>query len=684
MGKSRNILWGICLLLLALVCGIWSSFPTLEASPLMRVALFSGAGIIMLGMVFSFPSISDLASRRLILIAAVFLRLVLWPAPVSDDVNRYVWEGRLVLHGENPYSATADDPRWEKFRDEIWEGINHRNLPTAYPPGIQWVMAATTAVCAHPFAFKVLALAGDLATLLLLFALFRQRKVPLRWMGFYAFNPVVLISFAAEAHFDSLMTAALLGALLAAERNRRSAWLWLGVAIQLKLICVILIPLFMVRKLLPGAWLLLPVLILPTLPFLTGFSGWGNGVSLFALGGTFNAPLFSLLTLAGIGHGRELGTLTFAIIAGAIVIRRWRGLDLIDASLWLLAALLICSPVVHFWYLTWLLPLVALRPSFAWTTVSITIGAYFIAWWTKDHAGWWGFGHRITALIWVPWFAAWMLQNRVSFSWLRAKRAVSETAQPCVIVPVLNPGSELKQLVTTLQMDCGADQEIVIVDGGSKENPIPDAMGTGSRLISSPRGRGNQIAAGVAASRAPWILIAHADITPRAGWREDLAIAIRHHPEASMFVFGQRFDTGGPGTLLIEILNEMRAIFTGVAFGDQTMVIRRSALESAGGFPAQPLMEDVETSLRLKSCGRVVYIAQEWIVSARKWNIGRWSGFSSRVGMIARLYFSYWFARLRGPAHAAAVAEQMYQSYYPGIPKTIGSPGVVWKQDGHR
>ena len=74
-------------------------------------------------------------------------------------------------------------------------------------------------------------------------------------------NVVLLISFAAEAHFDSLMTAALLAALLAVLHKKTSVWLWLGVAIQIKLVCLVLVPLFLTRRLLPRAWLLLVVLV---------------------------------------------------------------------------------------------------------------------------------------------------------------------------------------------------------------------------------------------------------------------------------------------------------------------------------------------------------------------------------------------------------------------------------------
>jgi hypothetical protein len=75
-------------------------------------------------------------------------------------------------------------------------------------------------------------------------------------------------------------------------------------------------------------------------------------------------------------------------------------------------------------------------------------------------------------------------------------------------------------------------------------------------------------------------------------------------------------------------------------------------------------MEDVEVCLRLARFGPAVYIGKEWVVSARKWNACGRAGFVSRVWMIVRFVVRYRLARLRGPAHAAAVSEKMYQSYY--------------------
>lgn len=649
---ARTVAWLGCLAVQAIACAAWAAFPTLESAPLARMGWFAAIGFGMLGTVFLFPDTSAKYARCWLISAAILLRMILWPAPVSDDVNRYLWEGRLVRDGGNPYAAPASDPRWENRRDAQWQAMNHRDIPTIYPPGIHWTMAVATSVTSDLRIAKVLALAGDLATLLLLLRLLRDHAAPLRWAGLYAFNPVVLIAFAAEGHFDSLMNAALLAALLAAARHKSAAWVWLGVAIQIKLVCLVLVPLFVTRKLLRHAWLLPLVLVLPSLPFLSGLTEPWRADRLVEKSGSFNAPVVSALSWLGESVSRPASLLIFGGILAMITLARWRGMALIDACRWVFASLLVCSPVVHFWYLTWLLPLVAIRPSFAWTTLSITLGGYFIAWWTLANAGWWGFGHAVTAAIWLPWLVAGMLQHRAA----RSRRFPSSAATADVVIPTLNAGPALNNLVAKLRTELDLLGKIVIADGGSTDHSIDP---TTQRIVSAP-GRGNQIAAGIAATDAPWILIAHADSTPRPGWNRDLQLAIQRHPDAALFVFGQRFDRSDPGTLLIEALNEMRVVFGGVAFGDQTMVVRRAALEASGGFPSQPLMEDVEVSLRLARQGRIVYLGKEWTVSARKWQ----SGFTARTWLVIRLVAVYQLARLRGPVHAAAVSERMYREYY--------------------
>jgi len=665
MMTQRSILWIACLILATGLAAVWGQLPLLDSSPLLRVGLFAGLGLLCFPLVLLFPDLDRRQSATLLVAAAVILRVTLIPAPVSDDVNRYLWEGKLVLAGENPFAALADDPRWIDYRDDFWEDMNHRDRPTAYPPGIQWIMAGAVAVAYHPLSMKALALSGDLATLILLLRLLHHGSQPIRWAGFYAFNPVVLMAFAAEAHFDSLMVAALVGMILS-ERFKRPIWTWLlfGFAIQIKLVCLVLAPLLVNRSNLRSLWALGLVLILPTLPFLSELDRWWQGVTTFGGSGCFNGPLLTALCLIGIPltTAKNLTTTCFVLIAIGIWTAKLRGLPFAKSSFFLLSTLLVCSPIVHFWYLTWILPFVALMPSFGWMSASVMTAGYFLAWRTQDLHGWWGYNHTTAALLWLPAAIAFFLQNRQLRARLRAWMSSPEKPPSGkrigIVIPTLNPGPTLHPLIDTLRQPSGLT--LVVADATPPHEELTPFNHSGCNCIAAPLGRGNQIAAGIQQLDSDWILIAHGDATPARDWHGTVSEAIQRHPSASMLVLGQRFTPTGKGTAIIEGLNELRVIFGGVAFGDQTMVIRKSALDRIGGFPEQPLMEDVEVSLRLQAEGPIIYVGGEWQVCARKWQ----SGFCKRVGLILRLMTTYQLVRLGGRDKAKSYSARLYQEYY--------------------
>jgi hypothetical protein len=78
----------------------------------------------------------DAAKTVGILSVAVLLRLLLLPLPpsLSDDIYRYVWDGRVVNAGHDPYRLAPEDPTLEPLRDELWRKLPHREVPTVYPP----------------------------------------------------------------------------------------------------------------------------------------------------------------------------------------------------------------------------------------------------------------------------------------------------------------------------------------------------------------------------------------------------------------------------------------------------------------------------------------------------------------------------------------------------------------------
>ncbi len=662
--SSRSIIWSACFLLALALCAAWGQLPLLDSAPLLRVALFAALGLLSLPLCFLFPDANHRRSTMTLVIGAVLLRLVLLPAPVSDDVNRYLWEGRLTLAGENPFAAIADDPVRAPYRDDYWDAMNHRDQPTAYPPGIQWIMAATVAIAYHPFGMKMLALLGDFTSLWLILILLKKRAAPLRWAGFYAFNPITLIAFVAEAHFDSLMLAALLAMLLCDHLKRPSlTWLFLGLAIQIKLIAIVLALLLLTRRNLRGAWAILPILIIPTLPFLADIPLWWEGVTRFAGGGAFNSPLFSAMRLCGFSQdtARITGYGIFLIMSGIVFLKSQRGLPLTNAAAIVLGTLLICSPIVHFWYFAWLLPIAALRPSLALSTASITIAGYFLAWQTQHVQGWWGYGHHTAVLIWLLPVLAFLAQHRpwkiLFHPHLRKPQQTEIPSSLSIIIPTLNAGTELASFIAHLRETSPAETQIILADGGSTDGSLATIRET---IIHSPPGRGQQIAAGIVAATGDWLLIAHADTQPAVRWHDLLQQAILQHPQAAMLVLGQRFLPPSWPTLFIEALNELRVVFGGVAFGDQTMVIRRRALEQSGGFPAQPLMEDVEASMTLQAHGEIIYLGQEWQVSAKKWQ----GTFTRRFTLIIRLMLTYQLIRLRSRHRAQEYSQKLYAEYY--------------------
>jgi hypothetical protein len=180
---------------------------------------------------------------------AVLLRLMAIPLAPSDDVWRYQWEGRVQSAGFNPYLNAPDDPKLESLRTDSpeWQRINHREYRVVYPPGAELLSKCLTRISDRPLFYKLLFAAADLATIGVLLSLIggRSRYSEAAW---YAWNPLVVYSFAGAAHFDSLVVLPMTAAILflsksVTETDSLRKWLLalaaagaLGLAISFKLI----------------------------------------------------------------------------------------------------------------------------------------------------------------------------------------------------------------------------------------------------------------------------------------------------------------------------------------------------------------------------------------------------------------------------------------------------------------
>lgn len=187
------------------------------------LALLFGAATAALVLAERRLSAPPVPSVAAILTVAALLRLLALPlAPsLSGDVHRYLWDGRVLLEGGNPYRLAPADPALAPLREEAgWRRIEHPEVPTVYPPLALGLFALAAAAPAPLAAWKVLLAAADLAGCAALLALARRLGLPPARAVWYAWNPLVVVETAGMGHVDALGVAAAVAAVLLVVRAR--------------------------------------------------------------------------------------------------------------------------------------------------------------------------------------------------------------------------------------------------------------------------------------------------------------------------------------------------------------------------------------------------------------------------------------------------------------------------------
>ena len=183
----------------------------------------ASAALVLAARRLSAPPVPSVAA---ILTVAALLRLLALPlAPsLSGDVHRYLWDGRVLLAGGNPYRLAPADPALAPLREAAgeagWRRIEHPEVPTVYPPLALGLFALAAAAPAPLAAWKVLLAVADLAGCAALLALARRLGLPLGRAVWYAWNPLVVVETAGMGHVDALGVAAAVAAVLLVVRAR--------------------------------------------------------------------------------------------------------------------------------------------------------------------------------------------------------------------------------------------------------------------------------------------------------------------------------------------------------------------------------------------------------------------------------------------------------------------------------
>lgn len=192
------------------------------------------------------------------------------------------------------------------------------------------------------------------------------------------------------------------------------------------------------------------------------------------------------------------------------------------------------------------------------------------------------------------------------------------TVSLSIVVPVLNEAGGIEATLGALAPLRERGAEVIVVDGGSRDGTVVLARPLADRIVDGARGRARQMNAGAAVASAPRLLFLHADtgLPERA---DELIAAALATPAQSWGRFDVVIEGRSRWLPVVAALMNRRSRWSGIATGDQAMFMTRAAFDAVGGFPDQPLMEDIELSIRLRRLCRPVCLRERVITSGRRW-----------------------------------------------------------------
>ena len=611
-----------------------------------------------------------------ILALALAGRLLLLTHESSDDMNRYLWEGKVLASGISPYHHAPDDPLMNALaeNDPYHGQINHPHMTAAYPPLMVALFTLLGGIWYHPLAIKGMLMLLDMGTMVFL-AFLLSYRMDIRWVILYGLNPVILWAFAAKGHFDVIQCFLLTGAICFFDR-KEWGWMFLlaGFSIQVKYVSALAVFFLLNRENLRYSWIVPVAAILPYGVFSWVFAnenlqGMFTSITQFGENFAFNGSIHGMLRV--IFGDIEPATMTCKILLVGLLglgffhfsparSGRYRN-DPVSGCFYVLGCVILLAPTVHFWYISWVIPFLVLQPSRPWMLLCLTIVFYFVTNGIYYHTGVWRLPVWAYLCQWLPFYALLMLEGVFFVKQVRSEMETDVPRNVSVVIPARNEELRIVSCVREALKD-DAVTEVIVIDGGSSDRTREKALGAGARVLEDRRsledhgGRGGQICTGIRAAQGDLVAVVHADTLVKAPDFTRMCKILERQPRLSGGALGSVFESRDPRLGLINFANDLRMVFLGISFGDQVQFFRRRSVVSRQLFPHIPLMEDVEFGIRLHGLGPQVFLFGSARVSPRRWEI---RGFRNALSIISRVAL-YLLRRIGGTPDTKA----MYRNYY--------------------
>ncbi|MBI4547412.1 MAG: hypothetical protein HY707_05505 [Ignavibacteriae bacterium] len=304
----------------------------------------------------------------LLLFGMMFRISLIFLKPIaSDDIYRYIWDGKVQAYGINPYRYSPDDPALEGLRSTVLpEEINFPQLKTIYPPFAEWTFLLTYRLVGESLVgFKAVMLLAECITIFLLLLLLHELNIPQINIALYVLCPLPIMQFMVDGHLDAIGFPFLLLFILLWLRGKRlHSYIALGISVISKLFPVVFLPAVMSfekggRKL-PAGLIPTGILVAAYLPYYLWNGSPLESFRLFSMNWASNGSVFEII------WSLVLNDQTAHVIATALLVT-WLGYvaycnkSIIEKIYLSLFGFFLLSSTVHPWYVAWLAVLLPLH-----------------------------------------------------------------------------------------------------------------------------------------------------------------------------------------------------------------------------------------------------------------------------------------------------------------------------------
>ncbi len=561
----------------------------------------------------------------LIFIAGLGMRLLYaWYYPPGQEIQNAIWLGLLQLQGVDPTTikpgiSSLAGLTSGPLADLLAQMPFLENFTVAGPltmlfwKGAAWLAPTLTG-------FKLIQIICDCLVFGFLAQILLKKGLPAIWAVLYWLNPLVLCASAGSGGAETLALVFLtLGMVAFLSQRFWAGFLCFGLSGAVQLPFLLLGFLFLSKK----SVRTFPLLFLPTI-LATAFFGvdatYHNFTAFFSQPVQIPFSLSSVLTTINCDYTATIITILCCACVGLSYLLCSRFLHSLYASVACMT-LLLPGPLTG--ALCLMAMITALFPSRAWLFLMATLPVTISLAEQLYAAG------QANGSIWAAWLPytpfcillAWGLWRRQDRLAHRISYGPAESL--CVLIPTHDDAVHLVQCVETIRRVAAyseLDVDILLADAGSTDGTVEQARELGVLLQTTSPGRNNQIRDALPTIKADAVLVLPVDCLLENDSLAKILNTLQRNRHSLGGALGMRFAFSDPALRLVSLTAALRARFFGLSFANQGQFFRRRALVSAGGYPQQSFMDDLELSIRMQRCEPTLYLGGGVRASRRDWS----------------------------------------------------------------